>query len=274
MPPLTVPQLKLNQQEKDLVSAWIEEGRIVVRTLVVRPAQAPGRSPVVTNQAGREEDVDRFILARLEDEGLKPSPEAEKTPDPPAVARPDRVAADAGGSRRVRRRPRPRRVREARRPAISRTRTTASRWPCRGSTARATPTRTATSRPERFMSHWRDWVIDAYNANMPFDQFAIEQLAGDLLPNATESQKIATGFNRNHRMNSEGGIIDEEWRVEGVIDRVETTATTFLGLTMAAAAATTTSTTRSRRRSSIRSRPTSTQSTSAGSSSASGSTVA
>ena len=85
------------------------------------------------------------------------------------------------------------------------------------------------------MSHWRDWVINAYNANMPFDQFTIEQLAGDLLPNPTESQKIATGFNRNHRMNSEGGIIDEEWRVEGVIDRVETTGTTFLGLTLGCA---------------------------------------
>jgi hypothetical protein len=61
------------------------------------------------------------------------------------------------------------------------------------------------------MWRWRDWVIDAYNRNMPFDQFTIEQLAGDLLPNATLSQKIATGFNRNHRGNGEGGIIPEEY---------------------------------------------------------------
>ena len=82
---------------------------------------------------------------------------------------------------------------------------------------------------------WRDWVIDAFNRNMPFDQFTIEQLAGDLLPNATLDQKIATGFNRNHRVNAEGGIIDEEYRVEYVVDRVETTATVWLGLTVGCA---------------------------------------
>ena len=70
---------------------------------------------------------------------------------------------------------------------------------------------------------WRDWVIDAYNANMPFDQFTIEQIAGDMLPEATLQQKIASGFNRNHRINGEGGVIPEEYRVEYVIDRVSTT---------------------------------------------------
>jgi len=79
---------------------------------------------------------------------------------------------------------------------------------------------------------WRDWVIQAFNDNMPYDQFTIEQLAGDLLPDATLSQKVATGFNRNHRLNGEGGIIAEEWRVETVIDRVETTGTTWLALTL------------------------------------------
>ena len=78
---------------------------------------------------------------------------------------------------------------------------------------------------------WRDWVINAFNNNMPYDQFTIEQIAGDLLPNATLSQKVATGFNRNHRLNGEGGLIAEEWRVETVIDRVETTGTTWLALT-------------------------------------------
>ncbi len=83
----------------------------------------------------------------------------------------------------------------------------------------------------RYQWPWRDWVIDAFNRNLPFDQFTVEQLAGDLLPDATLSQKIATGFNRNHRLNGEGGIIAEEWRVETVIDRVETTGLTWLGLT-------------------------------------------
>src|SRR5262245_8945536 len=85
---------------------------------------------------------------------------------------------------------------------------------------------------ERTMWRWRDWVIDAFNANMPFDRFTIEQLAGDLLPNATLEQRIATGFNRNHRGNGEGGIIPEEYAVEYVVDRVDTTATVWLGLTM------------------------------------------
>jgi hypothetical protein len=79
---------------------------------------------------------------------------------------------------------------------------------------------------------WRDWVIDAFNRNMPYDQFTIEQIAGDMLPDATLSQKVASGFNRNHRLNGEGGIIAEEWRVETVIDRVETTGMTWLGLTL------------------------------------------
>src|SRR5262249_37341871 len=85
---------------------------------------------------------------------------------------------------------------------------------------------------ERSMWRWRDWVIEAYNRNMPFDQFTIEQIAGDLLPNATLDQKIATAFNRNHRGNAEGGIIPEEYAAEYVVDRVDTTATVWLGLTM------------------------------------------
>ncbi|MCA9171012.1 MAG: DUF1553 domain-containing protein, partial [Planctomycetales bacterium] len=84
----------------------------------------------------------------------------------------------------------------------------------------------------RSMWPWRDWVINAFNQNLPGDQFIVEQLAGDLLPNPTQSQLIATGFNRNNRTVTEGGSIDEEWRVENVVDRVETTATTFLALTM------------------------------------------
>ena len=84
----------------------------------------------------------------------------------------------------------------------------------------------------RDMWRWRNWVIDAYNNNMPFDQFTIEQLAGDLLPNATLSQRIATGFNRNNMINFENGIIPEEFRSEYVIDRVVTTSTVWLGQTM------------------------------------------
>src|SRR5262249_10224822 len=91
--------------------------------------------------------------------------------------------------------------------------------------ARYADTRGYQSDGERFMWRWRDYVIDSFNANKPFDRFTVEQVAGDLLPDATLEQKIATGFNRNHRGNAEGGIIPEEYAVEYVVDRVETTAT-------------------------------------------------
>ena len=85
---------------------------------------------------------------------------------------------------------------------------------------------------QRDMWRWRDWVIESFNNNMPFDQFTIEQLAGDLLPEPTSSNRIASGFNRNHGINFEGGAFAEEFRVEYVVDRVHTTATVFMGLTM------------------------------------------
>ena len=87
----------------------------------------------------------------------------------------------------------------------------------------------------RDMTRWREWVIDAFNQNMPFDQFTVEQLAGDLLPNATLDQKIASGFNRNHMINFEGGAIPEEYHTAYIVDRVNTTATVWLGLTVGCA---------------------------------------
>ncbi|MBL8189259.1 MAG: DUF1549 domain-containing protein, partial [Acidobacteria bacterium] len=88
---------------------------------------------------------------------------------------------------------------------------------------------------DRSAWRWRDWVIEAFNANKPFDEFVIEQLAGDLLPNPTLDQRIATAFNRNHRINAEGGIVPEEYRIEYVVDRVDTTSTVFMGLTFGCA---------------------------------------
>ena len=85
------------------------------------------------------------------------------------------------------------------------------------------------------MWRWRDWVIDAFNRNLPYDRFTVEQIAGDLLPGATRDQIIATGFNRNHRANGEGGIIPEEYAVEYVVDRVDTTSTVLLGVTLGCA---------------------------------------
>jgi hypothetical protein len=79
---------------------------------------------------------------------------------------------------------------------------------------------------------WRDWVIRAFNSNMPYDQFAVKQLAGDLLPKATIDHKIATGFNRNHMIDMEKGAVPLEYQTEYVVDRVNTTGTTFLGITV------------------------------------------
>ena len=87
----------------------------------------------------------------------------------------------------------------------------------------------------RTMWPWRDWVIAAFNRNEPFDQFVVDQIAGDLVPGSSRAQKVATGFNRNNRTVTEAGSIDEEWRIENAVDRVETTATVFLGLTMGCA---------------------------------------
>src|SRR5207237_10661389 len=87
----------------------------------------------------------------------------------------------------------------------------------------------------RDMTRWREWVIDAFNTNLPYDRFILEQLAGDLLPEATLSQKIASGFNRNHMINFEGGAIPEEYLNAYIVDRVNTTTTVFLGLTVACA---------------------------------------
>src|SRR5690606_1793166 len=84
----------------------------------------------------------------------------------------------------------------------------------------------------RDMWPWRDWVIEAYNSNKPFDEFTVEQLAGDLLPDATTEQKLASGFLRNNATTDEGGAIAEEFRVEYAVDRVKTTATVWMGLTM------------------------------------------
>ena len=82
---------------------------------------------------------------------------------------------------------------------------------------------------------WRDWVIQAFNNNQPFDQFTIEQLAGDLLPNPTRQQRLATGFHRNHMINFEGGAIPEEYQTEYVIDRLEATTNVWMGMTMGCA---------------------------------------
>jgi hypothetical protein len=188
--------------------------------------------PSVRNSGWARTPIDRFILARLEREGLKPAPDADKITLlrrvsldlaglPPTPAEVDAFLADRDSDAYER--------------AVDRLLASprfgermAHRWL---DAARYADTNGYQSDGERIMWRWRDWVINAYNANMPFDRFTIEQLAGDLVPGATLDQRIATGFNRNHRGNGEGGVIPEEYAVEYVADRVDTTATVWMGLT-------------------------------------------
>ncbi len=176
--------------------------------------------------------IDQFILIRLDQAGLKPSLEADKTTLirrvtldltglPPTPSEVDAVLTDTSDNAYEKVVDRllksPRYGEQMARPWLD--------------MARYADSNGFQVDSSRFQWPWRDWIINAFNSNMPFDQFTIEQLAGDLLPNPTQSQIVATGFNRNHRLNGEGGLIAEEWRVETVIDRVETTGMTWLGLT-------------------------------------------
>ena len=159
-------------------------GREVAEALVVHSAAAAGAARRCKNATGRATPIDRFVLARLEREGLAPSPEADRDDaDPPRHARPDRPAADARRGRRLpRRHARPTPTRRSSIGCWPR-RATASAWPIRWlDAARYADTNGYQTDGERIMWRWRDWVIDAFNRNMPFDQFTIEQLAGDLLP--------------------------------------------------------------------------------------------
>ncbi len=176
--------------------------------------------------------IDQFILASLDQARLKPSLEADKTTLirrvsldltglPPTPSEVDAFLADTSANAYEKVVDRllksPRYGEQMARPWLD--------------MARYADSNGFQVDSSRFQWPWRDWVIKAFNDNLPFDQFTIEQLAGDLLPNPTRSQIVATGFNRNHKLNGEGGIIAEEWRVETVIDRVETTGLTWLGLT-------------------------------------------
>ncbi len=234
MPPVYSGK-KLSGQEIDLIQRWIEQGAEWQGHWSFLPPKHPPL-PGVQNRSWPRNGIDYFVLRRLEREGLPPSPETDRatlirrvtldlTGLPPTLAELDAFLDDHSPQAyekvvdRLLQSPR-----YGERMAV--------RWL---DAARYADTNGYQTDAERSMWRWRDWVINAFNRNMPFDQFSIEQIAGDMLPNATLDQKIATGFNRNHRGNGEGGIIPEEYAVEYVVDRVETTSTVWLGLTMGCA---------------------------------------
>ena len=229
----------LTARQIELLRRWIDEGaKWDTHWAYTAPVRSePPAADTLADGDWVRNPIDQFILARLEREGLKPSPEADKaTLLAPRHLRSHRPAADARRRRCVPRRPCARRLRDGGSTRSCSRRAIGERMAVPWlDAARYADTHGYHIDSHRDMWPWRDWVIDAFNRNLPFDQFTIEQLAGDLLPNATRDQKIASGFNRNHMINFEGGAIPDEYQVEYVIDRVDATATAFMGLTMGCA---------------------------------------
>ncbi len=226
---------ELTPAEIELIRRWIADGaEYQPHWAFLAPQRAP--LPSVKQRVWPRNAIDHFVLARLEREGWSPSPEADRATWlrrvsldlvglPPSPAELDAFLADDSP--------------EAYETVVDRL----LQSPHFGERmaldwldgARYADTNGFFSDFERPIWRWRDWVIAAFNRNQPFDRFTVEQLAGDLLPNATVEQKIATGFHRNHMVTNETGIIDEEYRVEYVADRVETTGAVWLGLTVGCA---------------------------------------
>ncbi|MEP4680705.1 MAG: DUF1549 domain-containing protein, partial [Rhodopirellula bahusiensis] len=243
MPP-PESHLALTQEQKTLLKRWIEEGAayeghwaFISPTMPEVPTVDFTEEDSTQNWARNE--IDFFVAPRLAEAGLAPSPEAG------AKTLIRRLSFDLTGLP-----PTPEEVNAFLRDyqqhgesAYQETITRLLSSPHHGERmalpwldqARYADTNGYSIDGGRHMWLWRDWVIQAYNDNMPFDQFLTEQLAGDLLPNPTESQLIATGFNRNHMITHEGGTIPEENLTNYVADRVKTTSEVFLGLTMGCA---------------------------------------
>lgn len=234
MPPANANR-HLTAEQIELLGKWIDQGAVYDKHWAFKTPVQPD-VPEVALTSWPRNPIDHFILSRLEKEGIQPSPEATKetlirrvsldlTGLPPT---PEQVAAF---------------VNDASPDAYEKVVDSLLANPHYGENmarmwldlARYADTNGYHIDNERYMWRWRDWVIGSFNRNQPFNEFTIEQLAGDLLQDATLEQKIATGFNRNHMISFEGGIIPEEYRIQYVNDRVNTTSTVWLGLTVSCA---------------------------------------
>ena len=225
-------KLFLSENEIALIERWIEQGAEWKEHWAFTPP-AKAELPEVENTTWPRSELDYFVLARLEREGLSPAPEEARekwlrrvsfdlTGLPPSLDDLEAFLSDESE--------------DAYEKVVDRL--LASRaYGERMAVVWLDAARYADShgyqddRP-RTMWPWRDWVIDAYNRNLPYDEFITWQLAGDLLPDATYEQKLATGFNRNHGITQEGGVVNEEYITEYVADRTNTMSTAFLGVTM------------------------------------------
>ncbi len=235
-PPLTAAEITL-------IREWVKQGAPAPEN------ETPGRfqhwayvppvratPPAVKNTNWPRNAIDRFILARLEAEQIAPAPEADRvtllrraaldlTGLPPSPAEVNTFLADQ----------RP----DAYERAVDRLLASphyGERWARPWlDVARYADSNGYSIDAPRQIWKYRDWVVNALNRDQPFDQFVVDQLAGDLIPNATTEQKVATGFNRNTQINQEGGIDPEQFRIEAVMDRVNTVGSAFLGLTIGCA---------------------------------------
>ncbi|MEM7452847.1 MAG: PSD1 and planctomycete cytochrome C domain-containing protein [Planctomycetota bacterium] len=234
MPPEGSGRKPLTADEVDVLRRWIEQGAEYDEHWAYQTPVRPD-VPLVNGDVEPFNEIDSFVLSRLSDGGLAPAQLAERetlirrasldlTGLPPTVEEVDAFINDAAP------------IQVAFEKVVDRLLESdaygehmARYWL---DAARYADTSGYQYDRERTQWVWRDWVIHAFNTNKPFDEFTIEQIAGDLLPDATDQTRLATGFNRNHPITIEGGVIDEEYRTEYVIDRVVTTGTVWLGQTL------------------------------------------
>jgi len=225
----------LSDAERNVLRQWIEQGAKYEKHWAFVAPQRPD-VPTAKHPELVHNPIDNYVLARLDAEGIEPSPRATKERLirrlyfdliglPPSLPEIDAFLADGAP--------------DAYEKIVDRL----LQSPHYGERmavdwldgARFADSNGYQNDFSRNMSPWRDWVIDAFNKHMRYDEFVTDQIAGDLLPNPTLAQRIATGFNRNHRTVTEAGSIEDEWFVENVVDRVETTGTVVLGLTVGCA---------------------------------------
>ncbi|MDA0837573.1 MAG: PSD1 and planctomycete cytochrome C domain-containing protein [Planctomycetota bacterium] len=222
----------LTNKEIDLLKEWVAQGaKWQMHWSMIKPERSP--LPAVKGKEWPKNPIDYFVLKKIENIGLPPAGGASKetlirrvsfdlTGLPPTPEEIGDFVADESAQ-----------AYEKVVDGLLRSQAFGERMAMDWlDVARYADTGGYSLDQPRQMWRWRDWVIESFNQNKPFDEFTIEQIAGDLVPNATLEQKIATGFNRNHPIQSEGGIIPEEYRVENVADRVDVTSTVWMGLTM------------------------------------------
>ena len=233
MPP---PEFKkpLTAEQKKILREWIDANAPYAPHWSFEPVRdPPPPQPPAKLAAWPTDPLDHFVLERFAREGLEPAAPADPatwlrrvsldlTGLPPTPDEQAAFLADASPTARER-------VVDRLLASPRHAEKMALHWL---DVARYADTNGYNNDEERTQWPWRDWVIAAFARNMPFDQFVIEQLAGDLLPEPTQAQRIATGFGRNHVLTTEGGVIQEEYRVEYVADRAQTAATAFMGLTL------------------------------------------